>query len=168
MGWFDAEADELSPAQLQFLQLVQDRVSSWGRDPLCSIAFEPAPPFPFLRLCLDLVDRRRKVSILTVGAYFLGDRVKYGQMHNQEYCLADSSVVGLGELEGSLDRLAKGTVDWFEYVIGLSYVYREWRDKSGPRFCEWIIADTGEALVGSGKGLPGPAEPDITERVELR
>ena len=136
---------------------------------MCSVVFEADEAYPFLRVGFDVIDKDREMTLLCIGAYFKNDQALFGQMHSQEYCLLNDSVVGKEEAFGTAAELGLSVARWIEGVLERPLVYREWSDLPSGRFREWAFADSQIGLIASGRGLPPHLEqPGIVDAVNIQ
>jgi hypothetical protein len=158
--WFENEDnDELDEVQDAFVHRLRERAAAWPLSPIHSIlllADYEAFGYPLgagdnahakALVYLDVPDETANVSLLTVGAYLDGERVRGDKLHNQLLTLPDEPSNLAFDATGSPKHLADRTAEWFEALLRRPIVRYEWLRAGEVYAKRWLFADCGQPLV---------------------
>src|SRR6478609_4706760 len=119
--------DDLPKAYKEFLDALRPRTGSWPFAALALLPLDvPDEPGVPVMVCLTISDREASMSLMSIGVYFDGWRLRGDHLHNQSYELPDMPTPDAINAEGRPDELAARAADWFEDLLRRPLVRREW------------------------------------------
>lgn len=158
--WFPLDDDdEPDEVQAAFIDALRECAASWSLTPHDAevllpgyVAYGYRPQrgetsFGKLLVYADLPAPGLHLSLMTVGAYLDGSRIRGDQLHNQLLTFPAEPTPLAFTGSGSPAELAASTADWFETIWRRPVVRYDWlrfRQVYAHRF---LFADTGQGLI---------------------
>jgi hypothetical protein len=144
--------DELPQPYKDFLAALRPRVRDWPFVPWASLPLDvPDEPGVQVMVCLDISDREAPMSLMSIGVYFDGRRLRGDHLHNQSFELPDVPTPDAISAEEQPEELAARAADWFEELLRRPLVRREWRRRGRIVARRWEEETTGRPLVYGGR-----------------
>lgn len=157
-GWFEFYDDTItvdpsSAADRVFLAGLRARAVShtWSCDPGDTWAYHELDDGQHLLrvgMWLDDDDDEHRAGLYTCGVEFNGTRVIGGDAYHDIPFDLDAHSAGSIEFSGTVEALVDRAAEWFEWMLSRPIERRDWLE-SGQLVCRrWVMADTGQGLVG--------------------
>lgn len=102
-------------------------------------------------VCVHISDREASMSLMSIGVYFDGSRLRGDHLHNQSYELPDMPTPDAISAEGRPEELAARAADWFEELLRRPLLRREWWSRGRIVARRWEEEATGRPLVYGGR-----------------
>jgi hypothetical protein len=158
--WFPLDDDdEPDEVQAAFIDALRERAASWSLTSddvevllpdYVAYGDRPQPgetPFGKLLVYADLLAPGLHLSLMTVGAYLDGSKIRGDKLHNQLFTFPVEPTPLAFTGSGSPAELAAITGDWFETIWRRPVVRHEWLRFGKVYAHRFLFADTGQGLV---------------------